>query len=94
MPAYTVRIIVVENDQRFTEDVSVESADYYNSDDGFMTFKNSEHKQVASFNAAHVLSIVRSNEQAPSVTYSAEIDEARGRIELIRERARGYAVRS
>jgi hypothetical protein len=43
-----------------TEGKKVEvTADYYQIDDVFLTFKDAQHKQVASFNKAHVLAVLR-----------------------------------
>lgn len=65
-------------DQITTRDVN---ADYYVHEDGFVTFKDSDHKQVASFNYHNVISIEKAATKplsigAATVTITPVMDEA------------------
>jgi hypothetical protein len=52
MPTFTVTTDI--NDETHEVD-----AEYFNADDGFVTFKDVDHKQVATFSAHRVVSVVR-----------------------------------
>ena len=63
MFTFTVRLSVIAEDVQNVETVTVD-AEYYNEGDDFVTFKDAEHKQIASFNARNVLSITRAERKA------------------------------
>lgn len=78
MHAFSVHVVVIDENQQNVEEVNVE-AEYYATDADFVTFKDAEHKQIASFNVRNVVSVRRTERKASigtaTVTIVPQLDE-------------------